>query len=63
MSQVTAVERAFQLARSSACRTVDEIARQVNREGIEGANAQLAGGSIRKQLKALIAARPAGADV
>ncbi len=47
------VERAFELAASGECRTLDEIERRLKADGHEGAAQHLRGGSIRKQLREL----------
>ena len=44
------VERAFQLARSGTCNTIDDIRRQLAREQCTNVEAHLAGSSIRRQL-------------
>jgi hypothetical protein len=54
---VTAVERAFQLAKSSACTCVKDIKECLTAEGYS-AN-QISGRALSKQLKALIEARHA----
>jgi hypothetical protein len=54
---ITAVERAFQLARSSACTSVKDIKERVMAEGYS-AN-QISGRSLSKQLAGLIKARNA----
>lgn len=54
------LERAFELARTGNCRTVDELRSELKREGFDNNTilSNIAGPSIRKQLAALIAARP-----
>jgi hypothetical protein len=52
---ITAVERAFQLARSSACTCVKDIKERLMAEGYS-AN-QISGRVLSKQLQALIKAR------
>ena len=54
------VERAFELARTGGCRTVDEIRKRLARESYLAVDAHLAGASIRRQLKALMRDAPAG---
>jgi hypothetical protein len=55
----TALERAFQLARSGRPSTIDEIKRTLNSEGY--VTEQLSGKALRNQLRALIlAARTSG---
>jgi len=51
------VERAFQLARSGECQTIDDIRRQLAREHCTNVDAHLAGSSIRRQLVQEIAIR------
>ena len=52
------VERAFELARTGRCRTVDEIRKRLARESYVAVDAHLAGASIRRQLKALMRDAP-----
>jgi hypothetical protein len=53
------IERAFQLARSGECRTMDELKRRLRREQLEAVDFHLAGKSIKAQLTELMArARP-----
>lgn len=47
------IERAFELARSGTCSSVQEVAQRLKREGFESVEAHLAGMSIRRQLKEL----------
>jgi hypothetical protein len=54
------VERAFQLARSGECQTIDDIRRQLAREQCSNVDAHLAGSSIRRQLVQEIAIRREG---
>ncbi len=54
MPQGGTVERAFELARSGACRTVGDIRQQLKQEGYSGYEEHLAGVSIKKQLLALM---------
>jgi hypothetical protein len=49
----TAMERAFELAKSGACTSVDDIKRCLRLEGF--AISQIIGSSLNKQLRALIA--------
>jgi hypothetical protein len=56
-----AIERAFELARTGGCRTMDELRKRLSRESYIAVDAHLAGASIRRQLKALM--REASADV
>lgn len=51
------VERAFQLAREGACRSVSDIRDRLSAEGYEGVFSHLNGMSIRQQLAAAVKAR------
>jgi hypothetical protein len=51
-SNRTALERAFDLANSGACDTVEDIKRCLRQEGY--VDTQVIGKSLRKQLRALI---------
>ena len=53
------IERAFELARSGTCRTIDDIRRQLSREGFEMVHAHISGGMITKQLREAMAKRVA----
>lgn len=53
---MTLVERAFTLAQSGDCRSLSEMEKQLKREGYSSVSEHLRGGSLRKQLKTLIAA-------
>ena len=53
MTQPTTLERAFALARSGTCATIDEIRLALKRERFDQIDAHLAGHSIKKQLRAL----------
>lgn len=44
------IERAFELARTSSCRTVDDIRRKLKTERYDGVDAHVSG-SLSKQLK------------
>jgi hypothetical protein len=57
MNDHDTVARAFALARDSSCRSVDDIRRQLSAERYSSVEAHLAGATIRKQLKALLAER------
>jgi hypothetical protein len=48
----TALERAFQLAESGACESLDDIRKQLKSEGFS--LAQITGGSLTKQLREII---------
>ena len=54
---ITAVERAFQLARSGACTCVKDIKERLMAEGYSAD--QISGRELSKQLEALIKARHA----
>jgi hypothetical protein len=51
--QLSTVERAFELARSGSCGTVDDIRRALTAEHYPSIQAHLAGPSIRRELLAL----------
>jgi hypothetical protein len=51
---ITELERAFQLAESGDCRTVDEIRKKLSSEGYYAT--QITGRGLRRQLQAIIAA-------
>jgi hypothetical protein len=51
---ITELERAFQLAKSGDCRTVDEIRKKLSAEGYYAT--QITGKGLLRQLQALIAA-------
>jgi hypothetical protein len=44
------IERAFELAQSGHCATVDDIRRNLKGEGFAQVDAHLAGATVRKQL-------------
>lgn len=54
----TSLERAFDLARSGDCRSVTEIRARLKSEGYN--EADISGGSLLKQLRALIDASASG---
>jgi hypothetical protein len=54
--KVSALERAFQLARSGRLATVDDIKKQLRQEGYEVSSEY--GSSLRSQLRELIKAAP-----
>lgn len=58
-SDVSTIERAFQLARAGACHSVNDIREQLLREGHANVLNHLQGMSIKKQLAAVLAARGA----
>jgi hypothetical protein len=49
--RLSTVERAFELARTGSCRTIEEIAAQLKSEHLEAVDAHLFGSSIRKDLR------------
>jgi hypothetical protein len=51
--RLTTVERAYQLARSGTCRTIDDIRRTLVAERYEAVQAHLDGFSIKRDLVAL----------
>jgi hypothetical protein len=53
--RLTTVERAFELARSGVCHSVDEIAGRLQREQFEAVEAHLSGPQIRRDLRQLCA--------
>jgi hypothetical protein len=52
-NEPSTVERAFQLARSGQCHSVQEIALKLKRERYDSVEAHLAGQSIRRDLRRL----------
>lgn len=59
-SEISTVERAFQLARAGACHSVNDIREQLLREGYPSVLSHISGMSIKKQLSAILTARGAG---
>jgi hypothetical protein len=59
-SKVTALERAFQLARSGRMATIDDIKKRLKREGYDERVVTEGGRSLTGQLRGLV--RTAGAD-
>lgn len=57
--QLSTVERAYQLARSGTCRSVEDIRRQLTSERYESVQAHLSGASIKRDLLALCKAATA----
>ncbi|GAC1580558.1 MAG: hypothetical protein NVS3B5_14260 [Sphingomicrobium sp.] len=57
MRDVGTVERAFQLAKSETCHDVDEIRRQLEKEGYPPVPQHLSGPTIKKQLSAVMPPR------
>jgi len=53
------IERAFELARSGSCRSIEEIAHRLKQEQAENVDAHLGGTSIRKDLRQACAERRA----
>jgi hypothetical protein len=53
MTQPTTLERAFDLARSGACQSVQDIRLALKRERFDNVEAHLAGPSLARQLRAL----------
>ena len=58
MSTQNTIERAFQLARSGSVQTLDELRRELKRQGYEAVEAHLAAAAIRKQLKQALSDAP-----
>ena len=56
-TRITTIERAFQLAREGACRSVEDIRGQLTSEGYDRVLEHLSGMSIKRQLNATLAAR------
>jgi hypothetical protein len=54
MSDLSVIERAFQLAKSGEVRSVDEVRLVLSREGYASVQQSIGGMATRKQLKALI---------
>lgn len=54
MPEQGTVERAFELARSGTCLSMEDIRRRLKAEGYENTQAHLAGSAIRKQLLELM---------
>ena len=57
--QLSTVERAYQLARSGTCRSVEDIRRKLSAERYESVQAHLSGASIKRDLIALCKAATA----
>lgn len=57
MPAYSTVERAFQIARSGECQTLDDVRAMLTREGHSDANAQTSFPLVRRQLSDLIAGR------
>jgi hypothetical protein len=58
-SEISTVERAFQLARAGPCHSVNDIREQLLREGDPSVLSRVSGMSIKKQLNTILAARGA----
>ncbi|QDZ08733.1 hypothetical protein FPZ24_15700 [Sphingomonas panacisoli] len=58
--QLSTVERAYELARSGTCRSVDDIRRKLTAERYESVQAHLSGASIKRDLVALCKAATGG---
>ena len=52
--RLTAVERAFDLARTGSVRSIDDIRRTLKKEGCDGVDSHLASHNLKKQLRAAI---------
>ena len=50
------VHRAFELAKSGACRSVDDVRRELLKTGHEAVESHLSGATIKRQLSAAIKA-------
>lgn len=57
MTQLSTLERAFQLAGGPSCRSVSDIKRQLQKENYEAVEAHLAGTGIKQQLASRLATR------
>jgi hypothetical protein len=53
MSELTTLERAFALARSGSCTSVQDIRLTLKRERFDNVEAHLAGPSLARQLRSL----------
>ncbi|RZL73238.1 MAG: hypothetical protein EOP66_12860 [Sphingomonas sp.] len=56
-TRISTVERAFQLARGGACRSIADIRNQLSAEGYEGVHGHLDGMSMKRQLNEALTAR------
>ena len=56
-TRLTTVERAFQLARGGACRSIEDIRNQLSAEGYDGVHGHLSGMSLKRQLNEALTAR------
>lgn len=57
VSGVSTIERAFQLARTGACHSVEDIRQQLTNERYDNVHGHLNGASIQRQLREALAAR------
>jgi hypothetical protein len=57
--RMTVIERAYDLARGGECRNLSDISATLKRERFSSVDAHLQGGTIRKSLNAVLAARQA----
>ncbi len=57
--QLSTIERAYELARSGTCRSVEDIRRKLSAERYESVQAHLSGASIKRDLIALCKAATA----
>ena len=55
MNNIGTVQRAFELARGGTCATVEEIRTRLKSEGLSSIAEHLAGPTIQRQLRTLIA--------
>ena len=62
-TRIGTIERAFQLSREGACRSISDIRERLTAEGYEGVFSHLNGMSIRRQLTAALEARGVTAPV
>lgn len=51
---ITTVERAFEIARSGASLSIEDLKRRLKREGYDSVDAHLTGASIKRELTKLI---------
>jgi hypothetical protein len=56
-SGVSTIERAFQLARAGACRSVADIRQQLTNERYDNVHSHLIGARVQQQLRDALAAR------
>jgi hypothetical protein len=49
--RLATIERAFELARSGSCRSIEEIVKRLRQEQMDQVDAHLGGHSIRKELR------------